>query len=57
MDATVNITEINARLEALAAQRNEAMNNIAVMAGLLTVRNARIAELEKALAEKADPVV
>lgn len=52
----ISITEINARLGALAAQRNAAFDQASVLAGQLALRDEYIAQLEaenKSLKEAA----
>ena len=44
----MNEIEVNARINALEAQRNEHANRCVVMAGTLAMRDARIKELEAA---------
>lgn len=47
----MNELEINAKFDALIAQRNDAANVVVNMNGYLAVANARIKELEAQLAE------
>lgn len=47
----MNETEINAKFEALIAQRNDAQNVVVNLAGSLAVAQERIKELEAQLAE------
>ena len=42
-------TEVNARIGALAAQRNEALDRVVILAGMLAMKDARIKELEAQL--------
>lgn len=46
----MNPVEIDGRISALVAQRNQAMDQVAMMNGELAVAKARVAELEKELA-------
>lgn len=48
----MNETEINAKFEALIAQRNDAANVAVNLAGSLAVAQERIKELEAQLAEQ-----
>lgn len=48
----MNELEINAKFDALIAQRNDAANVVVNMNGYLAVANARIKELEAQLAEQ-----
>lgn len=48
----MNATEIEARIRALQEQRNTAMDQVAVLAGRLTVALSRIEELEKQTKKK-----
>lgn len=43
--------EINARIQTLEAQRNVALTKEVMLSGVLAAKNARIAELEKRVAE------
>lgn len=48
----MNETELNAKFEALIAQRNDAQNVVVNLAGSLAVAQERIKELEAQLAEQ-----
>lgn len=47
--------EFNALISALTDQRNEALNAVAKLRSLLALRDARIAELERAAQKTIDP--
>jgi len=48
----MNDIEVNAILQAIAKQRNEALDACAVLSGKLAVAESRIRELEANIAEK-----
>jgi len=52
----ISTIEIDGRISALVAQRNAAMDQIAVIAGQLASRDARIKELEAAAAPAAPAI-
>lgn len=45
----ISVHEIDGRLNALTNQRNEALNQVVVLHGVLTVKERQIAELEEKL--------
>lgn len=52
METQITFDEVNARINALAIQRNEALDQIVMLAGTIAARDLKIKELEAKLAEK-----
>lgn len=50
----INVVEVDARFAALTQQRNDALNQVVVLHGLLTVKDNRITELENQLKAGSD---